>query len=62
MNTKQHAQAYLNNLSIKGKTPTGEVQKLKTQVIDQNLKKSEEFFDDFMQEVTNVVKTYHRLP
>lgn len=30
MNTKQHAQAYLNNLSIKGKTPTGEVQKLKT--------------------------------
>lgn len=122
MNTKKHAQAYLNNLSIKGKTPTGKAQKLKTQVIDQNLKKSEEFllikhkpeggveikgqffnekkptekekllfligeacyaasfkineprpeeietleqrrefFDDFMQEVTNVVKTYHRL-
>lgn len=38
MNTKKHAQAYLNNLSIKGKIPTGEAQKLKTQVIDQNLK------------------------
>ncbi|MEQ7309506.1 hypothetical protein ABQD49_04170 [Lactococcus petauri] len=123
MGVKQtQAQAYLNNFSIQGKTPTGQAQKLKTQVIDQNKKNSEEFllikhkpeggveikgqftnekkptekekllfligeacyaaafrinelkpeeietleqrrelFDDFMQELTKVVKTYHRL-
>lgn len=44
MGVKQtQAQAYLNNLSIQGKTPTGQAQKLKTQVIDQNKKNSEEF-------------------
>ena len=41
--TQAQAQAYLNNLSIQGKTPTGQAQKLKTQVIDQNKKNSEEF-------------------
>lgn len=44
MGVKQtQAQAYLNNLSIQGQTPTGQAQKLKTQVIDQNKKNSEEF-------------------
>ncbi|WP_285007240.1 hypothetical protein [Lactococcus garvieae] len=44
MGVKQtQAQAYLNNLSIQGKTPSGQAQKLKTQVIDQNKKNSEEF-------------------
>ncbi|MFK4855054.1 hypothetical protein [Lactococcus petauri] len=44
MGVKQtQSQAYLNNLNIQGKTPTGQAQKLKTQVIDQNKKNSEEF-------------------
>ena len=122
MNTKKQAQAYLNNLRFQGKTQSGQTQQLKTQVIGQNKKNSEEFllikhkpeggveikgqftnekkptekekllfligeacyaaafninepnpeeiktseqkrdcFDNFMQELTKVVKTYHRL-
>lgn len=44
MGIKQtQAQAYLNNLSIQGQTKTGQTQQLKTQVIDQNKKNSDEF-------------------
>ncbi len=44
MGVKQtQAQAYLNNLSIQGQTKKGQTQQLKTQVIDQNKKNSEEF-------------------
>lgn len=44
MGVKQtQAQAYINNLSIQGQTKKGQSQQLKTQVIDQNKKKSEEF-------------------
>lgn len=44
MGVKQtQAQAYLNNFSIQGKTPTGQAQKLKKQVIDQIKKNSDEF-------------------
>lgn len=122
MGVKQtQAQAYLNNLSIQGITPTGQTRTLKTQALEQKNKvledsllikhkieggveikgqftkegkatekekllfligeacyaaafninepKSEEiktseqkrdFFDNFMQELTKVVKTYHR--
>ncbi|MDT2620890.1 hypothetical protein P7D33_08635 [Lactococcus petauri] len=44
MGVKQtQAQAYLNNLSIQGQTQKGQTQQLKTQVIDQNKKNSEDF-------------------
>lgn len=44
MGVKQtQAQTYLNNLSIQGQTKKGQAQQLKTQVIDQNKKKSDEF-------------------
>lgn len=123
MGLKQtQAQAYLNNLSIQGITPTGQTRNLKTQALEQKnkvledsllikhkieggveikgqftkegkttekekllfligeacyaaafninepkpeeIKTSEQkrdFFDNFMQELTKVVKTYHRL-
>lgn len=44
MGVKQtQAQTYLNNLSIQGQTKKGQTQQLKTQVIDQNKKNSDEF-------------------
>lgn len=44
MEVKQtQAQVYLNNLSIQGKTQTGQTQHLKAQVIDRGKKNSEEF-------------------
>ena len=44
MGVKQtQAQTYLNNLSIQGQTKKGQAQQLKTQVIDQNKKNSDEF-------------------